>query len=139
MAVGDRYEAHVRTWGIHPDAAEIFLVERFHAGRRAYPLIDGEIHPMLSTDEILQPGFSMSPLLLPREFCEPLRDALDEALGRPHDDFRSRYEEAQVALMCERQRIDNYLDLFGRAAERALFPPGYAVEVGELRQERRPI
>lgn len=50
-------------------------------------------------------------LYLPRDAAEPLRDALDVYLGKPRDDWRSKYEEARDALELERRRVDSLLSV----------------------------
>lgn len=119
-----RGNEHARAWrGYAMDSFELVLWESYYDGSYALPLIDGEPHRWSGrSEDLLPPGAQAPSLLVPYGFAEPLRDALDEMLGRPHDDHRARYEEAQIALMCERQRVDNLLDLHGRIVERSLYP-----------------
>lgn len=99
-------EAHVREkWEL--GAIEVFLVERggastnmiieLKAGERAVA------YTFLETEDV------GGGLLIPRHFAEPLRNALDAFIGKPQDDWRSRYEEARDALAVERRRVDELL------------------------------
>lgn len=57
-------------------------------------------------------GYATTPPLgmtLPEEAAEPLRDALNEFLGKPKDDYRAKYEEARDALQIERDRVNVFL------------------------------
>lgn len=97
----DGYEAHVRD-AFELMSLEIFLtrgrreqIRKLNRHRAEFVPVD----PLVAT-----PG-----LILPWDFAEPLRNALDVALGRPHDDYRSRYEEARDALEFERRRVDQFI------------------------------
>lgn len=77
-------------------------------------VIDKEVHhPFMRDDSggfVPESQYSPHVLLLPEGYAEPLRDALDVALGKPRDDYRARYDEASNALIVERQRVDSVLD-----------------------------
>lgn len=132
----DGFEAHaVRRWEFG-DIVELFLLRSGDVKRECIVRLDNEAPRSRGHTVDVEPGTMVPGLYLPAPYAEPLRDALDEMLGRPRDDYRARYEEAVNALICERQRVDQFLNLFGAAAERALFPPAALVFPGEER--RRP-
>lgn len=65
--------------------------------------------PLIGDEFVPDAGLNPPPMWVPEQYAEPLRDALDQALGRPQDDYRARYEEAQAALAIERGRVDALL------------------------------
>lgn len=73
-----------------------------------------EINARRTVMVTVEDGHDVPRLLLPglmgREAVTALRDALDELLGKPRDDYRAKYEEARDALLTERARVDKVLE-----------------------------
>lgn len=107
----DGFEAHAINRFDFGDLVELFMWRRGTEGQRV-AITQLATEPNGAAEVASVPIGAMSPALyLPRPFAEPLRDALDELLGRPHDDYRARYEETREALAAERARVNLLLDV----------------------------